>query len=58
MGKSEGGRPLGCPRLRWEDNIKMDFQEVGWGGVDRSDLAQDRIRWRAVVNTEMNLRVP
>jgi hypothetical protein len=57
-GKSEGRRPLGRPRLRWEDNIKMDLQEFGWGGADWIDLAQDRDRWRALVYTVMNLRVP
>jgi hypothetical protein len=55
--KPEGRRPLGRPRRRWEDNIKMDFREVGWGGVDCIDLAQDRDRWRALVYTVMNLRV-
>jgi hypothetical protein len=58
MGKPEGKTPLGRPRLRWEDNIKMDLQEVGCGGVDWIDLAQDRDRWRARVNAVMNLRVP
>ena len=48
-GKSEGKRPLGRPRSRWEDNIKMDLQEVGCGGMDWIDLAQDRDRWRALV---------
>jgi len=57
LGKPEGQRPLGKPRLRWEDNIKMDLQEVGWG-MDWIELAQDRDRWRALVNTVMNLRVP
>jgi hypothetical protein len=57
VGKPEGRRPLGRPRRRWEDNIKMDFREVGWGGVDWIDLAQDRDRWRALVYTVMNLRV-
>ena len=57
VGKPEGKRPLGRPRCRWEDNIKMDHQEVGWGG-DWMELAQDRDRWRALVNTAMNLRVP
>jgi hypothetical protein len=46
------------PRRRWEDNIKMDLREIGWGGTDWIDLAQDRNKWRAVVNTVMNLRVP
>ena len=57
VGKPEGKRPLG-PRHRWEDNITMDFQEVGCGGVDQIELAQDTDRWRALVNAEMNLRVP
>jgi hypothetical protein len=56
VGKSE--RPLGRPRRRWEDNIKMDLQEVGCGGGDWIELAQDRDRWRALVNGVMNLRVP
>jgi len=56
--KSEGKRPLGRPRCRWEDNIKMDLQEVGCGGVDWVHLAQERERWRALVNAVMNLRVP
>jgi hypothetical protein len=55
--KPEGKRPLESPRLRWEDNIKMDLQEVGWG-MDWIDLAQDRDRWRALVNEGMNLQVP
>ena len=58
VGKLEGKRPLGRPRRRWEDNIKMDLQEVGCGGVDRIELAHDRDRWRALVNAVMNLRVP
>ena len=57
MGKPEGRRPLERPRRRWKDNIKMDLREVGWG-VDWIDLAQDRDRWRALVYTVMNLRVP
>jgi len=57
VGKREGKRPLGRPRRRWEDNIKMDLQEVGCGGVDWVKLAQDRNRWRALVSTVMNLRV-
>ena len=57
VGKPEGKRPLGRPRRRWEDNIKMDLQEVGGFG-DWMELAQDRDRWRALVNTAMNFRVP
>jgi len=57
-GKLEGERPLGRPRRRWEDNIKMDLQEVKCGGLDWIELAQDRDRWRALVNVVMNLRVP
>jgi hypothetical protein len=57
MGKPEGRRPLGRPRRRWEDNIKMDFREVGWEGADWIDLAQDRDRWRALVYMVMNFRV-
>jgi hypothetical protein len=57
-GKLEGKRPLGRPRLRWVGNIKMDPREIGWGGMDLIDLAQDRDQWRALVNTVMNLRVP
>jgi hypothetical protein len=55
--RPEGRRPLGRPRRRWEDNIKVDLQEVGWG-MDWIELAQDRDRWRALVNVVMNLRVP
>jgi len=58
VGKSEGKRPLGRPRRRWEDNIKMDLQEVGRGCGDWKELAQDRDRWRTLVSTSMNLRVP
>jgi hypothetical protein len=57
MGKSEGQRPVGRPRRRWEDGIRMDLREIGWGRVDWIQLAQDRDRWRALVNTVMNLRV-
>jgi len=57
VGKPEGKRPLGRPRRRWVDNIKMDLREVGRGG-DWMVLSQDRDRWRALVNTVMNLRVP
>jgi hypothetical protein len=58
VGKPEGNRPLGRPRRRWEDNIKMDLQEVGCGGMDWMELVEDRGRWRALVNAVMNLRVP
>jgi hypothetical protein len=58
VGKPEGKRPLGRPRPRREDNIKMDLREIGWGGVDWIDLAQDRDQWSALVNTVMNFRVP
>jgi hypothetical protein len=58
VGKPEGNRPLGRPRLRWVDNIKIDLRETGWDGVDWIELAQDRDQWRALVNTVMNLRVP
>jgi len=58
VGKSQGKRPPGRPRCRWEDNIKMDLQEVGCGGVDWIELAQDSDRWRTLVNAVMNLRVP
>jgi hypothetical protein len=56
--KPEGKRPLRRPRRRWVDNIKMDLREIGWDGVDGTDLAQDRDQWRALVNTVLNLRVP
>jgi hypothetical protein len=57
-GKPEGKRPLHRPRRRWEDNIKMYLQEVGCGGMDWMELAQDRDRWRTLVNAVMNLRFP
>jgi hypothetical protein len=57
MGKPEGKGPLGRPRRRWDDGIKMDLREIAWGGVERIHLAQDRDCWRAVVNAVMNLRV-
>jgi len=58
VGKPEGRRRLGRTRLRWEDNIKMDLQEVGCGGVDLIELPHDRDRWRALLNAVMNLRAP
>jgi len=58
MGKPEGKRPLGRPRRRCEDNIKMDHQEVGCGGMEWIGVAQDRDRWRALLNAVMKLRVP
>ena len=58
MGKREGKKPLGRPRRIWEDNIKMDLQEVGCGGLDWVEVAQDRDRWRALVTAVTNLRVP
>jgi len=57
LGNPEGKRPLGRPRRRWVDNIRMDLQQVGCGGMDWIELAQDRDRWRALVNDVMNLRV-
>jgi hypothetical protein len=56
--RKAGKRPLGRPRRRWEDNIKMDLREIGWGGMYWIDLVQDRGQWRALVNTVMNLQVP
>jgi hypothetical protein len=58
VGKAEGKRPFGRPKRIWEDNIKMDFQEVGCGGMDWLEQAEDRDRSRALVNAVMNLRVP
>jgi hypothetical protein len=58
VGKPEGERPMGRPRRRWEDNIKMDLQVVEGSGGDWMELAQDRDRWRALVSTVMNFRVP
>jgi hypothetical protein len=58
VGKPEGKGPLGRPKRRWEDNIKMDLQEVECGGMDWIELVQDRDRWRALVTAVMNLRVP
>jgi hypothetical protein len=58
VGKQEGKRPLGRPRRRWVDNIKMKLREIGWDGWDWIVLAQDRDRWRALVNTVINFWVP
>jgi hypothetical protein len=58
VGRPEGKRPLGRPRRRWEDNINMDLREIGIDGANWIRLAQDRVQWRAFVNTVMNLRVP
>jgi hypothetical protein len=58
VGKPEGKRPLGRPRRRWVDDIKMDLSELGWNGMDWIDLAEDREKWRALVNMLVNLRVP
>jgi hypothetical protein len=58
VGRPEGRQPLGGPRRRWEDNIKMDLEGVGCGGTEWIELAQDNNRWRALVNVVMNLRVP
>jgi hypothetical protein len=55
VGKPEGKRPLGRPRHRWDDNMRMDLRELGWEGVDRFHLAQARDHWQALVNTVMNL---
>jgi hypothetical protein len=57
-GEPEGKRPLGKPRRKWVDNIKKDLQDVGYGSMDWMDVAQDRDRWRALVNAVMNFRVP
>jgi hypothetical protein len=56
--KPEGNRPLGKPRRRWVDNIKMDLREIEWDGLDWIDMAQGRDQWRALVNTVLNFRVP
>jgi hypothetical protein len=58
VGKPEGKKPLGRPRRRWVDNIKMDHREIGWDGVDLIDRAQNRDQWSALVNTVLNIRVP
>jgi hypothetical protein len=58
VGKPDGKRPLGRPRRRWLDNFKMDLRDIVWDDMDWIDLAQDRDRWRALMNTVMNLRVP
>jgi hypothetical protein len=57
-GKTEGNRPLGRTRRRWKDNNEMDLREIGWSGMDCTDLNQDREEWRVLVNTLMNPRVP
>jgi hypothetical protein len=58
VGRSEGKRPLGRPRRRWVDNIKLDVREIGFDGANCIQLVQDRVQWRACVNTIMNLRIP
>jgi hypothetical protein len=58
LGKLEGKRPLGRPRHRWVDNIKIDLREIEWDGMDWIDVAQDGYQWRALMNTVINLRVP
>jgi hypothetical protein len=58
VGKPERKRPLGRPRRRWEDNIRMDLRQIGWSGMDWIEVTQDRDQWRGLVNTIMNLRVP
>jgi hypothetical protein len=58
VGKPEGERPLGRPRRRWVDSIIIDLKDIGWGGMDWIDLAQDRNKWRVLVNTVRNIRVP
>jgi hypothetical protein len=58
VGKPEGKRPLGRPRRKWVDNIKIDLRKIGWGGMEKIDLFQDRDRWMVLVNTVMNFRVP
>jgi hypothetical protein len=58
VGKPECKRPLRRPRRRWVDNIKIELTEIGWADIDWIDLAQDRVQWRALVNTAMKLRVP
>jgi hypothetical protein len=58
VGNPEGKKPLGRPRRRWVDNIRMDLREIGWDGVEWMDVAQDRVQWRGLVNTVMNLLVP
>jgi hypothetical protein len=58
VGKPEGKRPLGRPRYRWVDNIKMDLREIGWSGMGWIDLTEDRDQWRSLLNIVMNLEVP
>jgi hypothetical protein len=57
VGKPEGKRPVGRPRCRWVEDMKLDLREVGWDGMDRINLAEDRNQWRALVNMVINLRV-
>jgi hypothetical protein len=58
VGKPEGNRPLGRPRCRWVDNIKMDLSEIGWSGMGWLDLAWDRDQWRALMNMVINIQIP
>jgi hypothetical protein len=58
VGMPEGKRPLGRPKRRWVDNVKMDLREIGWDGMDWIDVAQNRYQWKALVNMVMKLRLP